>query len=41
MKLYTDVSKLPMREAVAALPSFEVEGTQNGETNEGLKVASL
>jgi site-specific recombinase XerD len=23
MKLYTDVSKLPMREAVAVLPSFE------------------
>ena len=23
MKIYTDASKLPMREAVAALPSFE------------------
>ncbi len=40
MKICTDASKLPLAEGVAALPSLEVEGTQNGGGNEGLKVAS-
>ena len=30
MKLYTDASKLPMREAVAALPWFGAEKWENG-----------
>jgi hypothetical protein len=42
MKIYTDASKLPMREAVAALPSFEGENPVPGlPKNRPLKIINV
>jgi integrase len=41
MKLYTDISKLPVWEAVAALPSFAINVCRNGGNDSVLKVADI